>query len=74
MGGNYQEKLELCSAFGQGHLVLKHWCVTLKLLEEEATRQIRSQFIRTYTLLGAGSRAILALVIIPNCPKPPRTA
>lgn len=27
-----------------------------------------------YTLCGAGSREILALVIIPNCPKPPRTA
>jgi hypothetical protein len=26
------------------------------------------------TLFGAGSKAILALVIIPNCPKPPRTA
>lgn len=26
------------------------------------------------TLLGAASRAILALAITPNCPKPPRTA
>ena len=28
----------------------------------------------TLTLFGAGSRAILALVIIPNCPRPPKTA
>ena len=28
----------------------------------------------TLTLFGAGSRTILALVIIPNCPRPPRTA
>ena len=28
----------------------------------------------TLTLCGAGSRAILALVMIPNWPRPPRTA
>jgi hypothetical protein len=27
-----------------------------------------------HTLWGAGSRGILALVMIPNCPRPPRTA
>lgn len=45
------------------------------MLEEEATRQVlvnSEDFKRT--LFGAGARAILALVIIPNCPKPPRTA
>ena len=31
-------------------------------------------YIFTRTLFGAGSRAILALTIIPNWPKPPRTA
>jgi len=44
------------------------------MLEGEATRQSPSQFSRfKRTLFGAGARAILALVIIPNCPKPPRT-
>lgn len=50
--------------------------IIIKYLKVEASsisKEKKEGTEASLTLCGAGSNAILALVMIPNCPKPPRT-
>lgn len=49
-------------------------CVYLMNIYWRRKGVIQSLWLYILTLVGASSRTILALVMMPNCPRPPRTA